>query len=214
PRQNARQTRPHRRRPGSRRRRIPRPQEKNPEGRFLPRQAGQRLRETRRRRSLPSSLPTRILRSGRPRSHGLRSSRHRHQRRRRPRSRPAWRGWIFGGTRRCEGSRALRHRNSLSRRPRPRNGQNRPHQRQEKLLRQRRHPRLRELLQAHPRRILSFWFSRNSESFRSSSSHWTLGQRGTEVLLLRSPPLNNVEKRPSKTNDLGRLARKQTKTDS
>jgi len=50
--------------------------------------------------------------------------------------------------------RALRHRDSVPRRPRPRNGQNRPHQRQEKLLRQRRHPRLRKLLQARPRRIL------------------------------------------------------------
>src|SRR5712664_172082 len=58
-------------------------------------------------------------------------------------------------TRRPESSRPRRHRTLVPRRPRSRNGQNCPHQRQKEILRQRRHPRLRNLLQAHPRRTLS-----------------------------------------------------------
>src|SRR5260370_1244879 len=76
--------RPHRRRSGPRRRRIPSTQEKTSKGRLLPRQTRRRLRKTRRRRSFSSSLPARIFRPRRTRSHGLRSSRHRHQCRRRP----------------------------------------------------------------------------------------------------------------------------------
>src|SRR5438477_418115 len=54
--QNASKTRPHRRRPGSRRRRIPRAQISSPERRLLPRQAGCRLRKARRRRSFSPSF--------------------------------------------------------------------------------------------------------------------------------------------------------------
>ena len=50
--------------------------------------------------------------------------------------------------------RRLRHRNPLPRRPRPRNGPHGPPQRQEKILRQRRNPRLRSLLPPRPRAIL------------------------------------------------------------
>src|SRR5437899_3283600 len=60
--ENARETRPYRRRPGSRCCRIPRPQISSPERRLLSRQAGRRLRKARRRRSFSASFAARILR--------------------------------------------------------------------------------------------------------------------------------------------------------
>src|SRR6266851_640988 len=56
PRQDARQAGPHRRRPGPRRRRIPRAQEKTSKRCLFPRQAGQYLRKACRRRSFFASL--------------------------------------------------------------------------------------------------------------------------------------------------------------
>ena len=119
---------------------------KSSQRRNFPRQA--RPRSGKNRRSRPVSIAQRsgIFRPGGTRSHGLRSSGYRLKCRRHAGSSNKRRGWLPGRPTRRSCSREARDRNSLPPRQRPRDGQASPHQRQEKVLLQRRNPHVRGLL--------------------------------------------------------------------